>query len=187
VTTDWVRIGNRIYWTLVYTGSGYILQISVTWRLVFSDTFFTALIGINLQQKTLLFFRAPVLAGWWPSQDFIYIYIYIYWHGPHRKHRLQPLIYCCLRVSRGHHVTDVKPFPSSGRVCRPVPQQGLFLWATVLALSKYATVLITIDCIVFSSTTIGLLPLSVKINLSVKKRMIHFMDAVSFCKYLQLI
>jgi hypothetical protein len=41
-------------------------------------------------------------------------------YGSHRRHRFQPLFYCCIRVCCGDHVTDIEPLPSNGRVCRAV-------------------------------------------------------------------
>jgi hypothetical protein len=49
VTTDGFSIGNRIYWTLQYVARDYALQITITHRLVFSVTVFTALLGSGFQ------------------------------------------------------------------------------------------------------------------------------------------
>jgi hypothetical protein len=67
VTVEGVWIGNRIYCTLKHTTRDYTLQITVTHRLVFSVTVFTALLDNGFQQWTFLCFRAHVLAGWRPS------------------------------------------------------------------------------------------------------------------------
>jgi hypothetical protein len=66
VTLDGVCIGNRIYWTLK-TPRDYTLQITITQKLLFSVTVFTALLGNGFQQWTFLCSRAHVLAGWRPS------------------------------------------------------------------------------------------------------------------------
>jgi hypothetical protein len=58
-----VWIGNRIYWTLDHTTCDYTLQITITQRLVFSVTIFTAMLG-----DVFLCLRAHVLADWLPSQ-----------------------------------------------------------------------------------------------------------------------
>jgi hypothetical protein len=50
VTVDGVWIGNRIYWPRDYT-----LWITITHRLVFSVTVFTALLGNGFQRRTFPF------------------------------------------------------------------------------------------------------------------------------------
>jgi hypothetical protein len=57
VTIDGVWIGNSFYWTLLHTTLDYTLQITITHRLVFSLTVFTALLGNVFQQWTFLCFR----------------------------------------------------------------------------------------------------------------------------------
>jgi hypothetical protein len=63
VTVDAVWIGNRIYWTLQHTTRDYTVQITITHRLVFSVTVFTALLGSGFQQWTFLCSRPHVLAA----------------------------------------------------------------------------------------------------------------------------
>jgi hypothetical protein len=65
VTIGRVWIDSLIHWT--HTTRDYTLQITVTHRLVFSVTVFTALLGKGFQQWTFLCSRAHVLAGWRPS------------------------------------------------------------------------------------------------------------------------
>jgi hypothetical protein len=60
VTIDGVWIGNRICWTLQHKIPDYTLQITVTHRLVFSVTNFTALLGNGFQQWSFLCNQADV-------------------------------------------------------------------------------------------------------------------------------
>jgi hypothetical protein len=65
VATDGFWIGNRIYWALKHLVT--TLHRSLSHRLVFSVTVFTALFGNVFQQWTFLCFRAHDPAGWRPS------------------------------------------------------------------------------------------------------------------------
>jgi hypothetical protein len=66
------RRGLDWYWDLVdiYTTRDWTLQITITQRLVLLVTVFTALLGNGFQQWTFFGFRAHVLTGWRPSQDY---------------------------------------------------------------------------------------------------------------------
>jgi hypothetical protein len=65
----------------------------------------------------------------------------------HRERRLQHLFYCCVTSQRTWHVLLL-------RVYGPLPRNGCFSSFTVLALSKYATILISLETTCF----VGLLP-----------------------------
>jgi hypothetical protein len=67
VTIDGVWIGIWVYWAFKHTSRDYSLQITVTHRLVFSVTVFTALLRNFFQRWTFLCFRSHILAGWRPS------------------------------------------------------------------------------------------------------------------------
>lgn len=54
------------------------------------------------------------------------------WRGPHRKHRIEQLLQCCMRFLAVALVLL--------RITQPLPSNGRFSGTTVLALSKYATV-----------------------------------------------
>jgi hypothetical protein len=61
VTMYGIWIGNQIYWTLEHIARVYTLQITVTYRLVFSVTVFTALLGSGFQRCRVLRFRVKRL------------------------------------------------------------------------------------------------------------------------------
>jgi hypothetical protein len=58
VIVDGVWVGDRIYWTLQRTTRDYTSQITITHRLVFSVTVFTALLVNDFQQWSFHFSRA---------------------------------------------------------------------------------------------------------------------------------
>jgi hypothetical protein len=82
---------------------------------MFSVTVFTALLGSGSQHWMFLCSRAHLLAGWRPShtnrllvstavlglsRNGRWFSLYKHRHGPHRKHRFQQLLHCCMLHSR---------------------------------------------------------------------------------------
>jgi hypothetical protein len=129
VTTDGVWIGNRIYWTIQHTTCEYTLQITITHRLVFSVTVFTALLGNAFQQWTFLCFRTQDLAGWRPSHVLLTTASRLLRNGSWSS-----------LYSLGTDCRET-PFPTITPllcVTQPLPNNSCFSGSTVLALRKYA-------------------------------------------------
>jgi hypothetical protein len=102
---------------------------------VFSVTVFTALLGNGFQQWTFLCSQAHVLAGWPPSHTKI--------------PSLLTAVSNSVVMAAGPKVSSARtaqktPLPKVTplfRVTQPLRSNGCFSGSTVLALSKYATIL----------------------------------------------
>jgi hypothetical protein len=125
MTIEGVWIRNRIY----YITRDYTLQITVTQRLVFSVTVFTAFLGNVSQQWTFFCPRLHFLAGWQPSHTNLLLLLLPSQHSPviadgtHRKR----LFHDCVRVCCSDHVTATEPLSSNGRFTEPFPSNDC-LW-----------------------------------------------------------